>query len=74
MKSHFCIKEQTIIEFAGECNWCGEKEISKLDSDFEEWKPLLKHIMENKLLKTENEQLRSQIKHLEAQVYGGTTK
>jgi regulator of replication initiation timing len=74
MKSHFCVEEQTIIEFDGECNWCGEKEINKLDLDFEEWKPLLKHIMENKLLKAENEQLRNQIKHLESQVYGGTTK
>jgi hypothetical protein len=47
---------------------------TKLDEDFEDWKPLLRHIMENKLLKEENEQLKSQIKHLEAQVYGGTTK
>ena len=44
------------------------------DKDFEDWKPLLKFIMENKLLKEENEMLRSQVKHLESQVYGGTTK
>ena len=48
--------------------------ISKLDLDLKEWKPLLRHIMQNKLLKEENEMLRSQIKHLENQVYGGTTK
>lgn len=47
---------------------------TKLDEDFEDWKPLLRHIMENRLLKEENEQLKNQIKHLEAQVYGGTTK
>ena len=47
---------------------------SKLDEDFEEWKPFLKHLMEHKLLKDENEQLKNQIKHLESQVYGGSTK
>lgn len=48
--------------------------MNKLDEDFEEWKPLLKFIMEYKLLQKENEQLRSQIQYLEAQVYGGKTK
>jgi regulator of replication initiation timing len=48
--------------------------VDKIDIAFEEWKPLLKHIMENKLLKAENKQLREQIQHLERQVYGGSTK
>ena len=48
--------------------------ISKIDETFEEWKPILKHIMEYKLLQQENETLRSQIRFLEQQVYGGKTK
>ena len=48
--------------------------MNKLDQEFEEWTPLLLHLIECNKLKTENEQLRSQIKHLESQVYGGTTK
>jgi hypothetical protein len=46
----------------------------KLTEDFEEWTPLLLHLVEVNRLKKENEQLRNQIKHLESQVYGGTTK
>ena len=42
--------------------------------DFEQWAPLLLHLVECNRLKQENEQLRNQIKHLESQVYGGTTK
>ena len=26
MKTHFCPKERTMIDFEGECNWCGKKE------------------------------------------------
>ena len=48
--------------------------MTQIDEDFEDWKPLLKFIMEYKLLQKENQQLREQIKHLESQVYGGTTK
>ncbi len=48
--------------------------MSQLDEDFEEWTPLLLHLVEVNRLKAENEQLRNQIKHLESQVYGGTTK
>lgn len=44
------------------------------DQEFEDWKPLLKFIMEYKLLKQENETLKNQIKNLETQVYGGSTK
>ena len=47
---------------------------TKINEDFEEWTPLLAFIMKYKLLEKENEQLRNQIKHLESQVYGGTTK
>ena len=47
---------------------------NKIDEDFEEWAPLLLHLIECNRLKAENEQLRNQIKHLEAQVYGGSTK
>lgn len=46
----------------------------KLTEDFEEWTPLLLHLVEVNQLKAENKQLREQIKHLESQVYGGTTK
>jgi cell division septum initiation protein DivIVA len=48
--------------------------MSQLDEDFEEWAPFLLHLVEVNQLKKENEQLRNQIKHLESQVYGGTTK
>ena len=48
--------------------------MSQSNEDFEEWAPLLLHLIECNRLKTENEQLRNQIKHLESQVYGGTTK
>ena len=60
----------------GDCNQGRDCPLrtNKIDLDFEEWKPLLRHIMENKLLKQENEMLKSQIKHLETQIYGGTTK
>ena len=27
MKSHHCPEEQAVIEYEGECNWCGEKEM-----------------------------------------------
>ena len=27
MKSHFCRIEGTTVEFEGECNWCGAKEV-----------------------------------------------
>ena len=26
MKTHFCPEERTMIDFVGECNWCGKKE------------------------------------------------
>lgn len=26
MKLHYCIAEQCLISYEGECNWCGEKE------------------------------------------------
>ena len=45
-----------------------------INKDFEEWKPLLLHLLECNKLKKENKELREQIKHLETQVYGGTTK
>ena len=48
--------------------------MNQLTEEFEEWTPLLFHLLEFNRLKTENELLRSQIKHLESQVYGGTTK
>jgi cell division septum initiation protein DivIVA len=48
--------------------------MSQLDQDFEEWAPFLLHLVEVNKLKEENKQLREQIKHLESQVYGGTTK
>jgi hypothetical protein len=47
---------------------------NKIDEDFEEWKPFFQHLMEYKRLKEENQQLLKRIKHLESQVYGGTTK
>jgi regulator of replication initiation timing len=47
---------------------------NQITEDFEEWTPLLLHLLECNRLKLENEQLRNQIKHLETQVYGGTTK
>jgi hypothetical protein len=28
MKSHYCHEEKAIIEFTGQCNWCGEKEMN----------------------------------------------
>ena len=46
----------------------------QIKEDFEEWAPFLMHLVEHNRLKVENEQLRNQIKHLETQVYGGTTK
>ena len=48
--------------------------MSQVDEDFEEWTPLLLHLLEFNRLKEENEMLRNQIKHLESQVYGGSTK
>jgi hypothetical protein len=48
--------------------------MNQLNEDFEEWTPLLLHLLEFNRLKEENEQLRNQIKHLESQVYGGSTK
>jgi cell division septum initiation protein DivIVA len=48
--------------------------MSQLDEDFEKWAPFLLHLVEVNRLKEENKQLREQIKHLESQVYGGTTK
>lgn len=47
---------------------------TKLNEDFEEWTPFLMHLVEHNQLKAENKQLREQIKHLESQVYGGSTK
>lgn len=29
MKTHFCPEERTMLTFVGECNWCGEKEMTK---------------------------------------------
>ena len=26
MKEHFCLAEQSVITYQGECSWCGEKE------------------------------------------------
>lgn len=46
----------------------------KITEDFEEWAPFLLHLVEHNKLKEENKQLREQIKHLESQVYGGSTK
>lgn len=48
--------------------------MSQVDEDFEEWAPFLLHLVEHNQLKVENERLREQIKHLESQVYGGSTK
>jgi hypothetical protein len=48
--------------------------VDKIDQDFEEWTPLLQHLLECNKLQEENKQLREQIKHLESQVYGGSTK
>ena len=48
--------------------------MNKILEDFKEWTPLLLHLLEVNRLKAENEQLRNQIKHLESQVYGGSTK
>jgi hypothetical protein len=28
MKQHHCPVEKTVIDYEGECNWCGEKENS----------------------------------------------
>ena len=28
MKSHYCEAEGTVVEYEGECNWCGEKEMT----------------------------------------------
>jgi len=52
----------------------GTRKMNQLTEDFEEWTPLLLHLIECNKLKAENELLRSQIKHLESQVYGGSTK
>jgi hypothetical protein len=46
----------------------------QITEDFEQWAPLLLHLVKCNRLKQENEQLRNQIKHLESQVYGGSTK
>jgi cell shape-determining protein MreC len=48
--------------------------VDKIDHHFEEWTPLLQHLLECNKLQEENKQLREQIKHLESQVYGGSTK
>ena len=48
--------------------------MNQLTEEFEEWTPLLLHLLESNRLKAENKQLREQIKQLESQVYGGTTK
>ena len=32
MKAHYCLVEKDLIEFEGECNWCGEKEMSALNT------------------------------------------
>ena len=29
MKSHYCEAEGTVVEYEGECNWCGEKEMTQ---------------------------------------------
>lgn len=26
MKSHYCPEEKAVVQYEGECNWCGEKE------------------------------------------------
>lgn len=28
MKAHFCPVDRTTISYEGECNWCGEKEMT----------------------------------------------
>jgi hypothetical protein len=28
MKTHYCLVDKTTISYEGECNWCGEKEMS----------------------------------------------
>ena len=28
MKSHYCEAEGTVVEYEGECNWCGEEEMT----------------------------------------------
>ena len=28
MKSHYCEAEGIVVEYEGECNWCGEKEMT----------------------------------------------
>jgi hypothetical protein len=33
MKSHYCHEEKAIIEFSGQCNWCGEKEMNNEPKD-----------------------------------------
>jgi hypothetical protein len=48
--------------------------MNQINEDFEEWTPFLLHLLECNKLKEENKQLRKQIKHLEIQVYGGSTK
>ena len=48
--------------------------MSQINDEFEEWAPFLLHLVECNKLKEENKQLREQIKHLESQVYGGSTK
>jgi hypothetical protein len=29
MKQHYCPAEKTVIDYEGECNWCGEKEMNE---------------------------------------------
>ena len=33
MKEHFCLVENTLLSFEGQCNWCGEKEGSMTQDD-----------------------------------------
>jgi len=33
MKSHYCHEEKAIIEFSGQCNWCGEKEVTTFTTE-----------------------------------------
>jgi len=42
MKLHYCHKEQATIEFSGQCNWCGEKEMTTFtfaDYTHPNWEP-----------------------------------
>jgi len=42
MKSHYCQEEKTNIVYEGQCNWCGEKEMTTFtfaDYTHPNWEP-----------------------------------